>query len=397
MNSIPEKSSGFKIALKVICPIALIALGCAAWYYFQATSPRIRRTLHKPQATLVDVVTVGTTSKRVLVRAMGTVVASQEVTLKAGVSGEVRELSPQFVPGGHMAKGDLILRTDPSDYQVGVRKAESALARARADLAIEQGRQAVAREELRLLSAVSEEAIEKTDLALRRPQLDQARAAVSSAEADLDRACLDLFRTVVRAPFNALVIDRYVNLGSRINTQEALATIVGTDEYWVEAAVPLDRLSALDINRADGCPAVIRSQAGPGQWQGHVLRTAGRLSEKSRMAKVIISIPDPLGIGSGSDIPRLMLDDYVSVEIMGRELASVIDLPRLALRDGDTVWVFYNGTLDIRKVTLAWKQDERILVRSGLVSGEKVVVSDLAMPVQGMPLRIMARADAAGK
>ncbi len=390
MNSTREKAAGFKIVLKVMFPVALIALGGAAWAYFHSTSPQVKRTLHKPQATLVNVVTVKTANSRAIIKAMGTVRASREITLKSRVSGEVLDLSPQFVPGGHVARGDLILKIDPSDYQIEVRKAESALARAMADLAIEQGNQVIAREELRLLSETSIEAIANTDLALRKPQLEHARAAVASAEADLHRAGLDLSRTVVRAPFNALVIDRGINLGSHISTQDALATIVGTDEYWIEAAVPLDRLSALDINRKNGCPAVVRSQTGCGTWKGHVLRSTGKLSEKSRMAKVIIAIQDPLGIDSGGTSPQLMLDDYVSVEIKGREFASVIDLPRLALRDQDTVWVFHNEALEIRKVTLAWKQGERVLVRSGLVSGETVVISDLATPVQGMGLKSMA-------
>jgi RND family efflux transporter MFP subunit len=285
----------------------------------------------------------------------------------------------------------VILKIDPSDYQIEVQKAESALARAQADLAIEQGSQAIAREELRLLSATSKEVIAMTDLALRKPQLDQAKAAVSSAEADLHRARLDLSRAVVRAPFNALVVHQNVNLGSHINTQETLATIVSTDEYWIEAVVPLDRLAVLNINRTNRPPALVRSQAGYGHWQGHVLRATGKLSEKSRMAKVIIAIPDPIGLDSGNTSPQLMLDDYVSVEMMGRELTSVIDLPRLALRDSDTVWVFHDGSLEIRTVTLAWKQDDRVLIDTGLVSGEKVVVSDLATPVQGMRLKVMAR------
>ena len=400
MNAHPQNKTRLGAVIKMVIPLALLALGGAAWAYFQTTAPKIKRTPPKRQATPVSVVAVSAIDTRSMIKAMGTVTASREITLKARVSGEILALSPHFTPGGHLAQGDLILKLDASDYQVEVQKAESALAKARANLAIEQGSQTIAREELRLLAETSTDTIAETDLALRKPQLQQAQAAVSSAEADLRRARLDLARTEVRAPFNALVIDQNVNLGSHVNSQDALATLVSTDEYWVAAAVPLDRLSALALNPENGSMATIRSQSGYGQWQGRVLRATGRLNEKSRMAKVIIAIPDPMGIHSDSDRPQLMLDDYVSVEIQGRELPSVIALPRGALHDDNTVWIFRDGRLHIEKVTLAWKQTDRVLVRSGLAVGDQVIVSDLATPVEGMQLKILnarkpAAADAA--
>jgi len=83
-----------------------------------------------------------------------------------------------------------------------------------------------------------------------------------------------------------------------------------------------------------------------------------------------------------------MLDDYVSVKIHGKILESVIELPRSALRDGNTVWVFNGKALEIRNVVLAWKQEDHVFVRSGLETGEKVIVSDLSTPIQGMHLMV---------
>jgi len=370
MSEDRKKGFFFSKLTKILVPLMLIAAGGAAWAYFKATAPMIERTQPQRQSAVVQVQPAERSDARIVIAAMGTVVPFREVTLKARVSGEIRSVASQFVPGGRIAKGVELLSLDPSDHQVEVQKARSALEDARAALAIEQGSQAIAREELRLLSESSAEVISGTDLALRKPQLQQARAAVSSAEADLRQTLLDLDRTVVRVPFNALIVERDVNVGAYVGAQDSLTTIAGTDEFWVEAVVPLDQLSYIDLNHAGGCPAVIRSQTGNGRWQGKVVRIAGKLNETSRMATVIVAISDPLGLQSDLAVPRLIIDDYVFVEITGRSLPGVIELPRSVLQDGDTVWICDNNALDIRSVTSAWKSADKVYIQSGLAPGE---------------------------
>ena len=260
-----ENRKGFlgKIA-KALVPLMLIVAGGAAFAYFKATAPTIERAAPERQATVVRVQPARTGNVRTAVTAMGTVVPAREVTLKARVSGEITSVVPEFIPGGHIGKGEELLHLDPSDHKLAVRKAESALEKARADLAIEEGNQTIAREELRILSELAAEDVAETALALRKPQLQQARAAVASAEADLRQARLNLERTVIQAPFNAMVIERHVNVGTYAGTQDSLATIVGTDAFWIEAVVPVDQLSRIDLNYPGGCPAMIRSQVGDG-------------------------------------------------------------------------------------------------------------------------------------
>ena len=372
---------------KILIPLVLIAAGGVAWSYFKATAPAMERAAPQRQISVVDVQTAEQGNARTVISVMGTVAAARQVTLKAQVAGTVWSVSPRFVPGGLIARGEELLALDPSDYEVKVKKAESALESARAALAIEQGNQNIAREELRLLSELSAQAVAQTDLALRKPQLQQARADVAAAEADLRQARLDLDRTVVRAPFNAMIVERNVNVGTYAGSQESLATIVGTDEFWVEAVVSLEQLAFIDLDYPGGCPVVIRSQAGAGRWQGRVTQIAGKLNETSRMATVIVAVKNPLGTADKPSAARLMIDDYVYADITGRELSGVIELPRAALQDGDTVWVNAGNTLDIRNVTLAWKSADKIYLQDGVAPGEQVVMSGLSTPVQGMPLK----------
>ena len=383
-----RKKSIYPILVKIFLPVALIAIGGVALAYFKATAPTFTRKPPKRQVRLVEVNTVDRTAARTYINAMGTVVPSKEVTLKARVSGSVVKSAEAFVPGGHITKDSVILTLDQSDHIIKIKKAESSLENAKASLAIEQGSQVIAREELRLLSESSPEDIPQTDLILRKPQLKQAMAAVASAEADLRQARLELDRTMIKAPFNALIIDRNVNTGTYVSPGETVATIVGTDEYWVEAVVPLDKVSMIDLNYDGGCPVTITSQSGSGSWEGRVVRVAGKLNETSRMATVIVGVSDPLGYNSNKGGPRLMIDDYVNVEITGRVMSDIIEIPRTALRDGDTVWVCSNDSLDIRPVTVAWKSKDKVYIEKGISTGENLVISDLSAPIQGMALKI---------
>jgi RND family efflux transporter MFP subunit len=373
--------------VKLLLPLIIIAVGGVAWAYFKASAPVIERKPPERQVRIVQIKTVVQTEARTSVSAMGTVVPSLQTTLKARVSGTVTDIAPEFIPGGHISKGASILSLDKSDHEVEVRKAESSLERAKAELAIEQGSQNIAREELRLLSESSSEEIPQTDLALRKPQLQQAMATVTSAEADLRQARLDLERTEPKAPFNALIIDRNVNIGAYVTQGETIATLVGTDVFWVEALVSLDQLKMIDLKYPGGCPAVVRSQSGNGDWEGTVVRVSGKLNDSSRMATVIISVSDPLGLAKKLSVSPMMIQDYVNIEITGSLLPDIIEIPRSALRDENTVWVCKNNSLDIRPVTIAWKSTDKVYITGGLVAGEQIILSDLSAPVQGMALK----------
>jgi multidrug efflux pump subunit AcrA (membrane-fusion protein) len=210
---------------------------------------------------------------------------------------------------------------------------------------------------------------------------------VKNARADLEKAVLNLSRTKIRVPFNALVLEKKVDSGSLVTTQGELATLVDVDAFLVETLVPPDRLAALNINEKTGSKAIIRSQYSKEPWQGTLVRTTGKISSKSRMAGVIIFVKDPLGLKNQETRPQLLLDDYVDVRIQGQILENVYSIPRSILRDKNTVWVYQSGKLVIKQVSLAWKEENLVFIRSGILPGDEVITSDLPAPVNGMALQ----------
>ncbi|MFP4671135.1 MAG: efflux RND transporter periplasmic adaptor subunit [Desulfohalobiaceae bacterium] len=377
-----------KKVLKILLPVLFLALGAAVAWQYISSKPTVSR--QRPQAQEVPGVEVVSAHKedvQTSVSAMGTVVPARQISLRSEVGGTVLETAEDFTPGGVLQQGSTVLRIDPRDYEIEVQKQESALAQARAEMRQEEGRQDVARQELDMLQQGSKPQLQETDLALRLPQLEKARAEVSSASSSLDKAKLDLFRTQVKAPFRALVLEQEAYQGSTVGAQDKLATLVDTREYHVRVKVPLESLKLLDLQSGQKRQVQISSQSGAGEWTGSILRLTGEVDEETRMATLLVRVQDPLGLDSQQE--QLLLDEYVRARIQGQVLEDVFALPRKALRDQDRIWIYADGQLKIRQADVIWRDQERIYLRQGLQEGEQVIVSDLSTPVSGMELQVL--------
>jgi len=433
-----QRSAGARFLrrlLPVVFALAVLAAAGLVSAYWLSHKPKARRRRPARQAAVVEVLPVRVGTHQVVVPAMGTVVPARRIELASRVAGKVVFVSPQFAPGGRFRKGETLLRIDPQDYEIAVRQQqaelqkrvaeiaqreaeikqrEAEIVRAQSELTIEMGRQAVAKREYELLGETVRP--EDRDLVLRRPQLraceaacalakaarrsaealrDAALAAKAAAEAALDKAKLDLERTTLRAPFDAVVLSRSVDLGSQIAVHQGLAVLAGTEEFWVEVSVPVDELRWIDIpgfNAESGARGRVFHEAAWGRDAfrvGTVLRLLSDLEPQGRMARVVVSVKDPLDTNREAGLRHpLLLGSFVRVQIEGRRLQDVVRIPRGALRDGKNVWIIReDSTLEIRPVRVAWAGTDYVLVRDGLRAGERLIVSDLAAPVPGMPLR----------
>ncbi|MDA3917175.1 MAG: efflux RND transporter periplasmic adaptor subunit [Deltaproteobacteria bacterium] len=380
-----------KLLIKIILPVCLIVAGAAGWHYFKSSKPEIKRKPPGQQAVVVKTIVMEKGDYPTWVHAMGTVMPDRQIMLKSKLAGEIISVSRKFVQGGVMKKGEMLLQLDDSDYKIEVQKTRSALDKTIAYLAIEKGSQLIAKEELKLINKASPGEITATDLALRKPQLTQANAEIANARADLEKAELNLSRTKVYLPFNALILEKHVDSGSLVTAQGMLASIVDVDRYKVEALVPQDRLALFGTGRMSNADAFINSNYSNQTWKGTVSGTTGKITPESRMAGVIILVPDPLGLKIKGGRPQLLLDDYVNVRIRGPILENIFSLPRSAVRDHNTVWVYNSGILEIRKIKPVWKEESVIYVKTGINTGDRVITSDLPVAVDGLALQMAPR------
>ena len=258
--------------------VALLGGGAyVAWWFNQTTPAKKNGAGQREEASRqVEIVVVERRDQPVRVEAMGAVMPALEAVIRPRVEGMVVEVHDEFVPGGFFERGTFMAQLDRVDYEQALEQRESDLAQAEAALKIELGDQAVAREELELLEVDIPEI--NRDLILRKPQVAQARARVRSSEAAVARAEMDLERTRLVAPFDGHVVERSVTLGNNVSVGEAMATFVGSSEYWIELAIPVPSLRWIEAGDGDGAGGAVRPVAGPLYEHGHLaagLRLSG--------------------------------------------------------------------------------------------------------------------------
>ncbi|MCG6982162.1 MAG: efflux RND transporter periplasmic adaptor subunit [Deltaproteobacteria bacterium] len=389
----PQTSLKGKRLINLFISLLVIFLGLGVATYITHKAPKAQKRAPVKAIPVVEVQVVEPGDHRIMVPAMGTVVPAREVTLRAQVSGKVLSLHPEFIEGGYIKENAEILRIDPVDYQLTVTLAEAKVKDAESALELAEEETNAAREEWRLLNENTANTNDAPPpLVAKEPQLAAAQAKLKAEQAELKRAELDLNRTSVRAPFNAIVRSKSVEVGSLVTPQDPLAELVGVDEYWIQVSVPVDYLQWISVpNRKGKKGSQVRVVHRSGyERTGAVIELLGDLETEGRMARILVAVKDPLGLkDSGQSTRPLLIGDYVRVKIEGSPLSQVFRIPRVALRDNDTIWVVGdNSTLDIRTVNIIWRDPQTVFLDQGLDPGDRIIVSDLAAPVEGMKIQM---------
>ncbi|MDT0686036.1 efflux RND transporter periplasmic adaptor subunit [Autumnicola psychrophila] len=376
----------------IIC-LGILLLAVVVTYLIFSTEPTASSEgATKQTAMLVNVVEAEGGDFRPVIEATGMVQPVEDVMLSPQVSGQVIRRSPEFIPGGFVQKGAVLLQIDPSDFRNTLELRKSDLLQAKTDLNMEMGRQEVAEQDLELagLDSLSEN---QRSLVLRRPQLDAIKARVKAAEAAVAQAELLLSRTTIRAPFDAHILSQNVTVGSQVAPGDELGRLVGSEQYWITLTVPVDKLQWLSFPKSDdetGSTVEIRNSGWPSgvSRTGYLDKQVGALDDQTRLARVLVRIIDPLAREDTTDTEReLIIGGFVEAEVQAREIENVVRLNRDYLRTNQTVWVNEDGELSIRKVDIILTDAQYVYISDGLQQGEKVVTTNLSVVSEGVKLR----------
>jgi len=379
-----EKKGLGKISTFIIC-LLIITLAVAGSIHLKNSRRKPNKRKSPNKAVYVETLTAKRSDLSVKIKTSGTVVPSCELSVKSRVSGEIVMLDPDVIEGGIIEKGTEMIRIDPDDYRLAMIQAQKEVAQARYALQLEQGHQDIARQEWSMMHS-KKQAHSKADraLILRKPHLAKVKADLAAAEASLKKATLMLERTKIVAPFNAFVRSKNIEKGAQVSTQDVLVELVGIDSYWLRVSVPLDRLKYLDIPNAHsekGSQAIItyRNQY---TVNGKVIKCLGELEKQGHMAQLIVRVNHPTKL-----TPPLLIGEYVSICLIGKQLKNVCRIPRTALRQNEFLWVVSpEKTLNIQKVIVDFRDTQDVLITQGIKTGDQIIVSEIGAPVQGIQL-----------
>jgi RND family efflux transporter MFP subunit len=379
---------------QIIYSVGMLSIAACITLLLYATRPPTKLAEPTQQAVSVDVAEAVKATLRIEVQAQGTVSPMKETSILSEVNGRIIETSPRFAVGGFVSKDDVLLRIDPRDYETHLLRAEAALKSTESALAQEKGRAMVAEKEWQKLPAGSQRSQAAKDLYLRKPQLDQAQSQMLAAQADLNTARDNLERTIIRAPYDALVRAKHSELGQFVAAGSPLADVFSVEFAEIRLPIPQSKLEYLELPELgageSGSAIDLYTDVGGElkHWTAKLHRTEGVFDERSRVLYVVARIEDPYGLRNPSREP-LRVGTFVNANIEGRELSDIVTLPRYVMRAGNYIWVVDDsGHLRNRKVTLLRTSGDVVYVSAGLDNGDRVSLTTLDGSFDSAAVRI---------
>lgn len=378
---------------KVLLPVLVLTIGLLISGGMVMARPSVATRKPSKPTPMVQVLSAKPESVHLKIRSQGTVAPRTESDLIAEVSGRITWVSASLAAGGFIEKDAPLIAIDSRDYEVAMTRAKAALSRAESQLALAK-RAAERQRALSQRGVASPVSLDDAENALLVMEANQLEA-----EASLTQARHDLQRTKVKAPFAGRIRSKHVDVGQFVNRGNPVARIYAVDYAEVRLPVQDDATAFVDLPidyRGEGGetrqPKVVLTADFGGErfsWNGRIVRTEGELDPRTRMIQAVARVEDPYGRGDDPNRPPFAVGMFVEAEIEGRLVDDVYSLPRSALRGNDRVLVVDSeGRARLRPITLLQRLSDRVLIASGLESGERVVTSPLALTVDGMPVEV---------
>ena len=372
--------------IKILLPIFTLAIGIGVMQGIKATG---QEEAEKEEVDVRPVVTTKLARAedyQVILSSFGEVKSVEDTMLSAQVSGEVTSWHENFVPGGLIRRGDILFSIDKSRYESAVLQAEADVSTAEASLIEEKARGEVAKREAKTLPSRK-----VTDLYLRKPQLLSAKASLKSAQARLKVAKRDLEFCDVKAPYDALVINRDIGVGQFVNQGAQVAQISN-----IEAAEVVFPVAGFDNaflpDKLEGKVASLISRGSQTfAREAAISRDLGVVDQSTRMVQLVVRVEDPYSLKTNTH--KMPFGTYVEVEFIGQVLTNIYKVPQESVTN-NTVWVVgEDKKLIPRKVDVVREEGAFFLIRTGLQENDQLLMTLPEYPQEGMVVKVDGEPD----
>ena len=379
------------LAIKIFLTVLILTLAFVAAAGIIMTRPMPEPVAIAPNVVAIRGIQMEAENIPLTIYAQGVVEPLTESELITQVNGRVDWVSPNFNAGGSFKKGEALVKLESEDYEARVGLAEAREVRALAEY------EHATFELKRMRALVKDQLVSQAMLenAVRQTRLTEA--GLKEARINLDQAQRDLDRTELRAPFDAIVRSKAVDLGEFVSMGKPLAQLFAADGFEIRLPVLDTQLAYLDLPSLDATaplnsarlPSVRLSAQYAGataSWDAQLVRSESEIDRRSRMVTLVARVSTTRNALSANPLP---VGAFVNAEIEGITLENAFQLPRSALRqDNQVLVVDEESRLRFRDVSIARYEKDRILIQSGLKEGDIVNISPIQAVVDGMEVSV---------
>jgi HlyD family secretion protein len=372
--------------------IVLVAAGIGGWFASQPRTIAVQTT---------PIVTTYPSQQFVVINSTGYVVAQRKAAISSKASGRLEWLG--VAEGSRVKAGDIIARLDKSDVQAQVEGARANVGVARASLEQAQAEDRDAAASLkRTRDLVAQKFVSESTLDTAKARADRAaagvtsaRAAVVSAEANARNAQVAVDYTVIRAPFDGIILSKSANVGDMVtpfssaaDSKGAVVSMADMSTLEVEADVSESSLSKVSV----GQPTEITLDALPDvRFRGTVSRIVPTVdrAKATVMTKVKFDAIDA----------RVLPEMSAKVSFLSQAVTPEQQKPltavhpdALATRDGKTVvFVVRDGKTAAVNVTPGQKIGDLTAISGDVKTGEKAVLKPASDLVAGVEVKAIGK------
>ena len=313
----------------------------------------------------------------------GTLQPLNQATVKAKVSGDVRQITVR--EGEAVKAGQLLARIDTADLEAKLSSSIGALEAAKAQLALAEKTRATNRTLLKQ-NFISQNAFDNSE-----SSYNVSQGTVKSAEAQVQLARNALRDAVVTSPLNGIVAKRHVQPGEKVAFDSPLITVVDLNALELQAMVP-----AVDVPELAIGMKVELSVDGFGEqrFSGRIQRINPSTEPGTRAFLVYVGIPNPQEILRGGM--------FATGKVAIAAQAPTPTLPLSAIRTdaGQAyVWAIESGKLVRRNVMLGRRDEDsgRVEVKTGLPADLPILGSKFDNLKEGAPALVKAESSTPAK
>jgi RND family efflux transporter MFP subunit len=207
-------------------------------------------------------------------------------------------------------------------------------------------------------------------------------------EARIARAERDLRNTEISAPY-AAVDRRTARRGRTVHQPRAqrLGRILGADKAEVRLPVPPQDIGFINIG--SDAPVGLYDRVGVRErrWPGRLARIEARVDEQTRVFPVVVEVEEPLNVNR--TVTRCRSACSCAPRSPAAASTDAVRIPQSALHGDDDVFLFVDGQLQRRSVTVGRISDGNALVTAGLEDGDRVVTTRLDLMFEGMQVALI--------